>query len=122
LPINLERNKALQALFLISIAGQLALADYQNKDNRDFCLTALKTAIDSVLPVLPDDVFQAAVAARVAVIEALNAQLLDSVREREIYQAMPATVLAHRFEMDERIFNAVNHVRHPLFVSGVIYD
>jgi len=122
LPINLERNKALQALFLISIAGQLALADYQNKDNRDFCLNALKTAIDAVLPVLPDDVFQAAVAARVAVIEALNTQLLDSVREREIYQAMPATVLAYRFEMDERIFNAVNHVRHPLFVQGVIYD
>jgi prophage DNA circulation protein len=122
LPVNIEKDKAFHALFLISVAGQLALADYLSRESRDFSLNAVIAAIDAILPVLPDDVFQAAVSARVAVIEALNAQDLEPTQEREVFDAMPATVLAHRFELDESVFNAINAVRHPLFVHGVIYD
>lgn len=122
LPVNVEKDKAFHALFLLSVAGQLALADYLSRESRDFSLTAVINAFDALIPVLPDDVFQAAVSARVAVIEALNAQDLEPTQQREVFDEMPATVLAHRFELDESVFNAINQVRHPLFVHGVIYD
>lgn len=117
---NLDKNELINAVFIIDAAGQLALADYANAETRDAVLEQLLSAIDAILPVLPDAVFQEAVAARLALITALMARDLDYTTTRTIYNAMPAIVLAHRYELDEPIFNAVNAVRHPLFVEGVI--
>ncbi|GAB6139925.1 DNA circularization N-terminal domain-containing protein [Methylosoma difficile] len=121
LPINLEKDKALQAVFLVSAAGKLALADYTDAKARDTSLAAVLAAIDFMVPQLPDAVFQAALAARVALLDALNAQVLDITQTVEVFEFMPATVLAHRFELDETVFNAMNDVTHPLFVEGVVY-
>lgn len=121
LPINLEKDKALQAVFLVSAAGKLALADYTDTKARDTALAAVLAALDFMVPQLPDAVFQAALAARVALLDALNAQVLDVTQTAEVFEFMPATVLAHRFELDETVFNAMNDVTHPLFVQGVIY-
>ena len=118
--VNLEVDKAIHACFLISTAGQLALIAYQSSTQRDAVLTSVVTAIDALLPVLPDAVFQAAVSARVALIVALNSQDLDPLQQRQVFVAQPATVLAYRFELDEAAFNAMNGVQHPLFVSGLV--
>ena len=120
LPINLEKDKALQACFLIAVAGKLALADYHTPETRDAVLSGLVRAIDFVLPQLPDPVFQSALSARVALIDALMAQDLEPTRTEELYEFMPATVMAHRFELDESVFNDLNAVIHPLFVEGIV--
>lgn len=120
LPVNIEKDKALQAVFLVSAAGKLALTDYANKETRDAVLASVLTALDFLVPQLPDAVFQAAVAARVALIDALNAQDLEPTQNREVAEYTPATVLAYRVEWDEPVFNAMNGVTHPLFVRGVI--
>jgi prophage DNA circulation protein len=121
LPANIEKDTALQACFLISVAGQLALNDYQTAADRDAVLSSVLTAIDTLLPVLPDAVFQAAVTARVAIYDALMVQDLQPTQQRTVFSAMPSTVLAYRFELDDPLFIAINAVRHPLFVAGDIY-
>ena len=118
---NLAQESALRSRLLISAAAQVALADYQAEADRDAALGSVVSAIDALLPSLPDTVFQAAVAARTALIEALLAQDLLPATERDVTGPIPAVVLAHRMEVDEAVFLARNAVRHPLFVTGHVY-
>jgi prophage DNA circulation protein len=118
LPVNIQKNTALHACFLISVAGQLALTQYRTLDDRDAALASVLTAIEFLLPVLPDEVFQAAVDARVAIYDALMVQDLQPVQHETLFSAMPSTVLAHRFDIDDPLFLVINAVRHPLFIAG----
>ena len=118
---NLTQESALRSRLLIAAAAQIALADYQAEADRDAALASVVSAIDALLPSLPDTVFQAAVAARTALIEALLAQDLLPATERDVTGPIPAVVLAYRMEVDESAFLARNAVRHPLFVTGHVY-
>lgn len=121
LSANIQKDMVLHSCFLIAVAGQLALTDYRAIDVRDAALANVLTAIDKILPVLPDEVFQAAVAARVAIYDALMVQDLQPTQQQEVFYAMPSIVLAHRFELIDADFSLINAPRHPLFVQGVIY-
>lgn len=118
---NLERESALRSRLLMTAAAQVAMADYRAEADRDAALASVVAALDGLLPSLPDTVFQAAVAARTSVIEALLAQELKPASLRDITSPMPAVVLAHRLGVDEAVFLARNAVRHPLFVKGRVY-
>lgn len=118
---NLLRESALRSRLLVTAAAQLAMADYRAEADRDAALASVVGAIDTVLPSLPDAVFQAAVAARTSLIEALLAQDLKPATFRDVTAALPAVVLAHRLGVDEPVFLARNAVRHPLFVRGRVY-
>lgn len=118
---NLLREDALRARLLVTAAAQVALADYRAEADRDAVLTSVVAAIDALLPGLPDPVFQAAVSARTALIEALLAQDLKPATFRDVTAPLPAIVLAHRLGVDEAVFLARNSVRHPLFVRGRVY-
>lgn len=118
---NLQREAALRSRLLVTAAAQVALADYRAEGDRDAVLASVVQAIDALLPGLPDPVFQAAVATRTAVIEALLAQDLRPVTLRDVMAPMPAVVLAHRLGVDEAVLIARNAVRHPLFVKGQVY-
>ena len=84
-------------------------------------LASVVAAIDSLLPSLPDPVFQAAVATRTSLIDALLAQDLKPATYRDVTAPMPAIVLAYLLGVDEAVFLARNAVRHPLFVRGRVY-
>jgi prophage DNA circulation protein len=116
--INLQRDADLRGRLLLVSAAQLALADYRSADDRDAALASVLGALDAMLPGMSDAVFQAALDMRAALIEALMAQELSPASVRDVVQAIPATVLAHRMEVDEAVFLARNKVRHPLFVRG----
>lgn len=118
---NLSREDALRQRLLVVSAAQIALADYRAEADRDTALTVAVNALDGLLPGAPDTVFEAAVAARAALIEALQAQDLRPALQRDVAGELPAVVLAHRLDVDEDVFIARNAVRHPLFVSGKIY-
>ena len=118
---NLIREEALRCRLLVTAAGQIALADYRAEADRDAALATAVAALDALLPSLPDAVFEVAVAARSALIDALLAQDLRPAMVREVSGPLPATLLAHRLSIDESVFLARNAVRHPLFVSGRIY-
>jgi len=118
---NLQRESALRSRLLVTAAAQVAMADYRAEADRDAALASVVAALDGLLPSLPDTVFQAAVAARTSVIEALLAQELKPASLRDITSPMPAIVLAHRLGVDEVVFLARNAVRHPLFVKGRVY-
>jgi prophage DNA circulation protein len=118
---NLIREEALRSRLLVTAAAQVAMADYQAEADRDAVLGSFVTAVDTLLPSLPDEVFQAAVNARTAVIEALLAQDLKPAVTRNVVSPLPAIVLAHRLEVDESVFLARNAVRHPLFLKGTVY-
>lgn len=118
---NLLREEALRSRLLVTSAAQAALADYQAEADRDAALASVVSAIDTLLPSMPDPVFQAAVAARTALTEALLAQDLKSTTYRDVAAPLPAIVLAHRLGVDEAVFLARNAVRHPLFVRGRVY-
>jgi prophage DNA circulation protein len=118
---NVQREEALRCRLLVAAAAQIALADYRAEADRDVVLTTAVAALDALLPGLPDPVFQAVVAARAALIEALLAQDLKPGTVRDVAGPMPATVLAHRMGVDEAVFLARNKVRHPLFVTGRVY-
>lgn len=118
---NLQRESALRSRLLVTAAAQVAMADYRAEADRDAALASVVAALDGLLPSLPDTVFQAAVAARTSVIEALLAQELKPASLRDITSPMPAVVLAHRLGVDEAVFLARNAVRHPLFVKGRVY-
>jgi len=117
----LEQVNALAARLLVSAAAQVALAQYQAAQQRDTALHSAITAIDALLPTLPDAVFHAAAAARTALIEALLAQDLRPAATRTIAAPLPAVVLAHRLGVDAAAFMDRNAVRHPLFVQGQVY-
>lgn len=111
----------LRKRLLIASAAQIALADYRVAEDRDAVLSSVIGAIDAALPGMSDPVFQAAVSLRVAVIDALLAQELAPAQTRDIVQALPAVLLAHRMNIDEDVLIARNRVRHPLFVQGRVY-
>lgn len=121
LNFNLALESALRASLLLSSAASLALADYRAPADRDAALSSVLAATDALLPSLPDPVFQAAVAARVALIDALMAQNLAPASVRDIVRPLPSVVLAYRLGIDEDVFMARNAVRHPLFVRGRVY-
>ncbi len=118
---NLLREEALRSRLLVTSAAQVAMADYRAEADRDAALASVVSAIDVLLPSLPDPVFQAAVAARTSLIEALLAQDLKPATYRDVTAPLPAIVLAHRLGVDEAVFLARNAVRHPLFVRGRVY-
>lgn len=118
---NVIQESALRSRLLVASAAQAALTDYQAEGNRDAALASVVSAIDALLPSMPDSVFQAAVAARTALIEALLAQDLLPATERDVTGPIPAVVLAYRMGVDESAFLARNAVRHPLFVTGHVY-
>jgi len=118
---NLIKERALHCRLFLVAAAQVALADYRSEADRDAALASVIAAFDVLLPGLPDPVFQAAVSARTALIEALMTQDLKPQTVRDVVSLLPATVLAHRLGVDEATFMAQNNVRHPLFVRGRIY-
>ncbi|WP_209022515.1 DNA circularization N-terminal domain-containing protein [Rhodocyclus gracilis] len=118
---NLLREDALRSRLLVTAAAQVAMADYRAEADRDAALESVLSAIDALLPSLPDPVFQAAAATRAALYEALLAQDLKPAAYRDVTVALPAVVLAHRLGVDEAVFLARNAVRHPLFVKGRVY-
>ena len=118
---NLLREEALRSRLLVTSAAQVAMADYRAEADRDAALASVVAAIDSLLPGLPDPVFQAAVAARTSLIDALLAQDLKPATYRDVTAPMPAIVLAYLLGVDEAVFLARNAVRHPLFVRGRVY-
>lgn len=118
---NVSAAGALQSRLLLSAAMQVALADFATEADRHQALQAVDTAYDALLPMLPDAVFQAAVTARTALVEAVMAQDLKPQQVRDVASALPSTVLAHRLQVDEAAFLALNSVRHPLFVRGRVY-
>lgn len=118
---NLAQEETLRSRLLITSAAQIALADYQAADDRDAALATAVVALEGLLTGASDTVFDAAVGARAALIDALLAQDLAPASERDIYGTLPAALLAHRMGVDEATFLARNRVRHPLFVSGHVY-
>ncbi|API77957.1 hypothetical protein AC251_26015 (plasmid) [Ralstonia pseudosolanacearum] len=118
---NLLREEALRGRLLVTAATEIAMADYRAEADRDAALGAVVAALDALLPNMPDPVFEAAVAARAAVIEALLAQDLRPAATRDVTNPLPAIVLAHRLGVDESVFLVRNAVRHPLFVKGRVY-
>lgn len=121
LRINLMREANLRGQLLLGAAAQVALADYRVANDRDVVLASVVGAIDEMLPSMSDSVFQLALDMRAALSDALLAQPLESAVVREVVNPLPATVLAHRLEVAEDVFLAVNKVRHPLFVQGTVY-
>lgn len=119
---NLVAEDALRRRMMWFSAAQLALADYRTAPARDACLAAVLDALATLLPDMPDPVFQAAVSARAALVAALEAQDLESGISRDVVHPLPSTLLAHRMGVDDADFIARNGVRHPLFVQGRVYD
>jgi len=119
---TIASEAALRSRLLVVAALQAALADYREAWVRDAALASVVTAIDALLPAMSDPVFQAAVSARTALIDALMAQNLVPSNFRDVVNATPATVLAHRMGIDEAVFLAQNKPRHPLFVRERVYD
>lgn len=117
----LQMENELRGQLLLGSAAALALADYRSADDRDAALASVLAALDQLLPTMSDGVFQAAMDMRATLIEALLAQELAPAQVRDIVSALPATVLAHRLEIDEEVFILRNRVRHPLFVRGRVY-
>lgn len=118
---NLMREASLRGQLLLGAAAQVALADYRVANDRDVVLASVVGAIDVMLPSMSDTVFQLALDMRAALSDALLAQSLEPAVVREVVNPLPATVLAHRMEVAEEVFLAVNKVRHPLFVQGKVY-
>ena len=118
---NLQADSALQSRLLLSAAMQVALVTFTTEADRDQALQAVAVAYDALLPTLPDAVFQTAVSARTALMEAVMAQDLKPQQIRDVVSPLPSTVLAHRMQIDEAVLIARNGVRHPLFVRGRVY-
>jgi prophage DNA circulation protein len=119
--LNKTAEGALRSRLLVVSAAQIALADYDDAATRDGVLNGLLKALDTLMPTMSDEVFQAASDARMALIEALLDQDLGQQISRDIYNAMPSTLLAYQMGIDEDVFIAKNSVSHPLFVVGRVY-
>ncbi len=121
LTANLAAEAQLRRRLLAVAAAEAAIADYVTASDRDASLASALAAIDALLPSAADEVFDALLTLRTGLLEALLAQDLAPAEARDVVAPMPATVLAHRLEADEEVFNRTNAVRHPLFVTGVVY-
>ena len=117
----MARESDLRSQLLLASAAQMALADYRSASDRDAALASVLAAMDKMLPRMSDAVFQAALDCRATLIDALLAQQLEPAQVRDIVQPLPATLLAHRMEVDEAVFLVRNKVRHPLFVRGRVH-
>lgn len=119
---NLVAEQAARQQWAVATALQLALADYTTATARDVVLAKVVAAVDAVLPTAGTDaLFDAAVAARLAVQQALGLQALAATQVRNVVAPMPSTVLAYRMGVDEAVLLERNGVRHPLFVRGAVY-
>ena len=118
---NLQATETLHARLSTAAAADIALTDYLASNDRDAVLSTVQTAIDTLLHGMPDALFNSAVDMRATVTIALLSQDLRPTITRQIANPLPATLLAHRLQMDVDTFRARNKVRHPLFVSGDIY-
>ncbi|WP_435626986.1 DNA circularization N-terminal domain-containing protein [Candidatus Ferrigenium straubiae] len=118
LRVNLRREDDCRRRLMLAGAAQAALADYRSAEDRDAALASVLQAMDRMLPDMSDEVFEAALDCRATLIDALLAQDLEPAQVRDIVSPLPATVLAHRMEVDEAVFLVRNKVRHPLFVRG----
>ncbi len=118
LRVNLRREDDCRRRLMLAGAAQAALADYRSAEDRDAALASVLQAMDRMLPDMDDEVFEAALDCRATLIDALLAQDLEPAQVRDIVSPLPATVLAHRMEVDEAVFLVRNKVRHPLFVRG----
>lgn len=118
---NEVQEGQLRARLLVLAAAEMALADYTTAADRDASLAAVVTALDALLPAMPDAVFEQMWEVRTGVIEALTAQDLEPAQTRDVVAPMPSVLLAHRLEVDEEVFLAQNGVTHPLFVVGRVY-
>lgn len=121
LTANLAAEALLRRRLLAVAAAEAAIADYRTAADRDAALVAALAALDALLPTATDDVFEALMGLRTGLLEALLAQGLAPAAVRDVVAPMPATVLAHRLEVDEAVFVRANGVIHPLFVTGRIY-
>ncbi len=129
---NIWRERCARGHHLAACVADMALADYDTIDGRDAALARVLAAVDAAVALadmsgarlaadgLADQRFDAAMAARQAVTEALNAQALAPTQTRQIVTSLPAVVLAYRMGVDEDVLLARNRVRHPLFVKGVV--
>jgi hypothetical protein len=117
---NLAAEQAARQHWAVATAMQVALADYTTAAVRDAALDGVLRAVDALLPTATDPVFEAAVAARLAVQQALSLQELAPTQTRLVVAPMPSTVLAYRMGVDEDLLLVRNAVRHPLFVRGVV--
>lgn len=118
---NLLREEALRSRLLVTAVTEIALADYKAEADRDAVLGTVISALDTLLPNMSDPVFDAAVASRAAIIDALMAQDLKPTTQRDVLNPLPSVVLARRLSVDEPVLLARNSVRHPLFVKGRVY-
>lgn len=117
---NLATEQAARQHWAVATAMQVALADYTTAAARDAALAAVLQAVDALLPTANDAVFDAAVAARLAVQQALLLQQLEPTQSRLVVAPLPSTALAYRMGVDEALLLSRNKVRHPLFVRGVV--
>jgi hypothetical protein len=117
----IAQSDALIKRTMIGAAALVALADYRVAEDRDAVLAAVLDALDESMPAMSDEVFQEAANMRGALIDALLAQDLDPAQYRDVVSPLPATLLAHRMQVDEDVLLARNKVRHPLFVQGRVY-
>ena len=118
---NLAAEQAARQHWAVATAMQLALADYTTAAARDAALATALRAVDALLPsAAGDEVFQAAVGARLALQQALSLQQLAPTQTRLVVAPLPSTALAYRMGVDEGLLLARNAVRHPLFVRGVV--
>lgn len=118
---NLKSTETLHARLSTAAAADIALTDYLASDDRDAVLSTVQSAVDTLLPDMPDALFEAAEDMRATVTIALLSQDLRPTITRLIANPLPAILLAYRLQMDLDTFMARNKVRHPLFVSGEIY-
>ena len=118
---NLLREQTLRSRLLLVSAANVALTQYQSEAARDAALRLVLATFDALLPTMTDTVFESAVSARKSFMQALLAQDLRPVDQRDVVSALPSTVLAHRLSVAEATFIAQNAVRHPLFVQGRVH-
>lgn len=116
----LAAEQAARGHWLAATAMQVALADYTTAQARDTALALALNALDSLLPGADDTVFEAAVAARLGLQQALGLQALEPTQTRMVVAALPSAVLAYRMGVEEAALLERNAVRHPLFVRGAI--
>jgi hypothetical protein len=118
---NLRAEYALEQRLFACAALSLAVADYPFEADRNQALAAVEKAVTRLLPATQDDVYQALVTARAAVIEALLNQSWRPTVRRNIVRPLPAVLIAHGLGIGEDEFLQRNNVRHPLFVNGEVY-
>lgn len=118
---NIAREDVLTDRIIVATVADMAIDEYETAEDRDAVLSTVTTAIDELLPDMPDELFQSAMSLRTHLVNVLVDQDLDPAVTRMVVKPSPALVLAYRLDVDVDKFIARNNVVHPLFVSGKIY-